>query len=125
MKRDKQAPDIGAFLLASVLHFYSGRPLQNLSGVDTGGGKKEKTTNLASFAECSKGRPRGVQMAQTGRIPSPKKKAARSRLSIKFRAGRLPARTSRLASVNSRHPNSERQLAKSNRDRLHRSHIAE
>ena len=36
MKRDKQeGPDIGAFLLASVLHFYSGRPLQNLSGVDT------------------------------------------------------------------------------------------
>jgi len=35
MKRDKQeGPDIGAFLLASVLHFYSGRPLQNLSGVD-------------------------------------------------------------------------------------------
>ena len=31
----KKAPDIGAFLLASVLHFYSGRPLQNLSGVDT------------------------------------------------------------------------------------------
>ena len=36
MKRDKQeGPDIGAFLLASVLHFYSGRSLQNLSGVDT------------------------------------------------------------------------------------------
>jgi hypothetical protein len=28
----RQAP---AFLLASVLHFYSGQPLQNLSGVDT------------------------------------------------------------------------------------------
>ena len=36
MKRDKQeGPDIGAFLLASVLHFYSGRSLQNLSGVDS------------------------------------------------------------------------------------------
>ena len=36
MKQDKQeGPDIGAFLLAPVLHFYSGRPLQNLSGVDT------------------------------------------------------------------------------------------
>ena len=35
MKRDKQeGPDIGAFLLASVLHFYSGRSLQNLSGAD-------------------------------------------------------------------------------------------
>jgi hypothetical protein len=39
MKRDKQeGPDIGAFLLASVLHFYSGRPLQTLSGVDSGRG---------------------------------------------------------------------------------------
>ena len=37
MKRDKQeGPRYrGAFLLASVLHFYSGQPLQNLSGVDT------------------------------------------------------------------------------------------
>jgi hypothetical protein len=36
MKRDKQEdPDIGVFLLVSVLHFYSGQPLQNLSGVDT------------------------------------------------------------------------------------------
>jgi hypothetical protein len=36
MKRDKQeGPRSGAFLLASVLHFYSGQPLQNLSGVDT------------------------------------------------------------------------------------------
>jgi hypothetical protein len=37
MKPDKQeGPRSGAFLLASVLHFYSGQPLQNLSGVDTG-----------------------------------------------------------------------------------------
>jgi len=37
MKRRKQEgpPISGAFLLASVLHFYSGNPLQNLSGVDT------------------------------------------------------------------------------------------
>ncbi|QDM25993.1 ATP-binding protein [Tardiphaga sp. vice352] len=36
MKRDKQeGPRSGAFLLASVLHFYSGQPLQNLSGVDS------------------------------------------------------------------------------------------
>jgi hypothetical protein len=37
MKRDKQEgpPISGAFLLAPVLHFYSGQPLQNLSGVDT------------------------------------------------------------------------------------------
>jgi hypothetical protein len=36
MKPDKQeGPRSGAFLLASVLHFYSGQPLQNLSGVDT------------------------------------------------------------------------------------------
>ena len=36
MKRDKQeGPRSGAFLLASVLHFYSGHPLQNRSGVDT------------------------------------------------------------------------------------------
>jgi hypothetical protein len=35
MKRDKQeGPRYRAFLLASALHFYSGRPLQNLSGVD-------------------------------------------------------------------------------------------
>jgi hypothetical protein len=26
---------LGAFLLASLLHFYSGQPLQNLSGVDS------------------------------------------------------------------------------------------
>jgi hypothetical protein len=37
MKRDKQeGPRYrGAFLLASVLHFYSGQPLQNLTGVDS------------------------------------------------------------------------------------------
>jgi hypothetical protein len=35
MKRDKQeGPRSGAFLLASVLHFYSGHPLQNRFGVD-------------------------------------------------------------------------------------------
>ena len=35
MKPDKQeGPRSGAFLLASVLHFYSGQPLQNLSGDD-------------------------------------------------------------------------------------------
>jgi DNA replication protein DnaC len=36
MKRDKQEdPNIGgAFLLVSVLHFYSGQSLQNLSGVE-------------------------------------------------------------------------------------------
>jgi hypothetical protein len=57
-----------------------------------GGGKKEKTTNLASFAEYSKGRPRGVQMAKRAAFHFQKKKAARSRLSIKFRA-QTPART--------------------------------
>jgi hypothetical protein len=36
MKRNKQeGPRSGAFLLASVLHFYSGHPLLNHSGVDT------------------------------------------------------------------------------------------
>ena len=35
MKRDKQeGPRSGAFLLASVMHFYSGQPIQYLSGVD-------------------------------------------------------------------------------------------
>jgi hypothetical protein len=36
MNRGKQeAPRYRGFLLASVLHFYSGQPPQNLSGVDT------------------------------------------------------------------------------------------
>jgi hypothetical protein len=31
----RRTPISGAFLLASVLHFYSGQPPQNLTGVDT------------------------------------------------------------------------------------------
>ncbi len=34
-RQSKKAPDIGAFLLARLMHFHSGLPLQNLSGVDT------------------------------------------------------------------------------------------
>ena len=34
-RENQEGPDIGAFLVASLLHFYSGQPLQNLSGVDT------------------------------------------------------------------------------------------
>ena len=33
-RENQEGPDIGAFLVASLLHFYSGQPLQNLSGVD-------------------------------------------------------------------------------------------
>jgi hypothetical protein len=49
MKRDKQEdPDIGVFLLVSVLHFYSGQPLQNLSGVDTPSRMSEKPPRSGS-----------------------------------------------------------------------------
>jgi hypothetical protein len=34
-RQARRPPISGAFLRASVLHFYSGQPLQNLSGVDT------------------------------------------------------------------------------------------
>ncbi len=34
-RENQEGPDIGAFLVASLLHFYSGQPLQNLSGVDS------------------------------------------------------------------------------------------
>ena len=34
-RENQEGPDIGAFLVSSLLHFYSGQPLQNLSGVDT------------------------------------------------------------------------------------------
>jgi hypothetical protein len=34
MRKARRPPISGAFWLASVLHFYSGQPLHNLSGVD-------------------------------------------------------------------------------------------
>ena len=34
MQQARSSPISGSFLLESVLHFYSGQPLQNLSGVD-------------------------------------------------------------------------------------------
>jgi len=42
-RENQEGPDIGAFLAASLLHFYSGQPLQNLSGVDN------QACNLASL----------------------------------------------------------------------------
>jgi hypothetical protein len=37
---------LGAFLLASLLHFYSGQPLQNLSGVDSGTKREDLLAGL-------------------------------------------------------------------------------
>ena len=46
---DQEGPDIGAFLLTPVRHFFSGAPLQNLSGVDiTILGKNSQPTPRAS-----------------------------------------------------------------------------
>ena len=40
-RENQEGSDIGAFLVASLLHFYSGQPLQNHSGVDTGAQNRE------------------------------------------------------------------------------------
>jgi len=45
-RQARRPPISGAFLLASVLHFYSGQPLQNLTGVD----KKYYVSNLPADA---------------------------------------------------------------------------
>ena len=53
-RENQEGPDIGAFLVASLLHFYSGQPLQNLSGVDMVRGALElvRAKGLKVLAKC-------------------------------------------------------------------------